>query len=296
MTSAPYTPQAARQTFTGNTPLPGFAPKLTFGGVLKSERIKLTSLRSFRITIIITLLFGIGMGFLGAFAWTQILGGDGTPLASLPPESLQNYLVGVGSSSSVFLSLIFGVLGVFSMSSEYSSGMILSTLTAVPKRTPVYVAKALTLTIIAVITALIVVAASTVTGIVFLPEAAGQLGTLTVISGLLGTVLYLVAVALIGFALAALLRSTAGGISVLVGITFVLPIGFQLLELTQWEWVGAVDGYLPMSIASKLSNGIVEVAADASGPQYWDSLVALLLWVAVPLVAGLFALKGRDAK
>ena len=289
MTSPTYTPPAARQTFAGS----GRAPRLSFGGVLRSERIKLTSLRSIRITLLVTLLAGVGLSLLSAWAMQSSYAYEGLDAAALPPEALQSYLLTVSTFASPFLALIFGVLGVFVISSEYSSGMILSSLAAVPTRTPMYFGKALVLSAIAALTALLLVVLGLGIGVAFLPAAATEVLSGPVLTGALGAILYLVFVALLGFGFAAILRSTAGGIALIAGIIFVLPIGLQFLSMTGWEWVPVVNQYLPMALGGTLSMGDVETSVD---PNYWGALVAMVIWAAIPTLAGLAVLKGRDAK
>lgn len=289
MTSPTYTPPATRQTFAGS----GRAPRLSFGGVLKSERIKLSSLRSIRITLLITLLASAGLSLLSAWAMKSSFSYEGVEVFALSADALQSYLLTVSTFASPFLALIFGVLGVFVMSSEYSSGMILSSLAAVPKRTPMYFGKALVLAAIAAVTALVLVAVGLAIGVLFLPDAASEILSVPVLTGALGAIVYLVCVALLGFGFAAILRSTAGGISVVAGLIFVLPIGFQFLSMTGWEWVPTVAKYLPMALGSTLSMGDVAASTD---PSYWLAMIAIVLWAAVPAALGLAVLKSRDAK
>lgn len=289
MTSATHTPAATRQAHAG----PGNAPKLTFGGILKSERIKLSSLRSIRVTLLITLLASVGLSLLSAWAMKSSFSYEGLDTAALPVEALHSYLLTVSTFASPFLALIFGVLGVFVISSEYSSGMILSSLSAVPRRTPMYFGKAIVLAVVSAVTALLLVVLGLVIGIAFLPASAAEVFSATVLTGVFGAVVYLVCVALLGFSLAAVLRSTAGGISVIAGLIFVLPIGLQFLSMTGWEWVPTVSRFLPMSLGSTLSAGDIATSTD---PTYWGAMLAIALWAAVPMALGLLVLKTRDAK
>lgn len=289
MSTDTYTPPIARKNFAG----PGMTPKLTFSGIVKSERIKFTSLRSFRITLLITLLAGFGLAFIGGLAMTSMYSAMEVDMATMPADQLQSYLLGVATSASPFLALIFGVLGVFAISSEYSSGMVLSSLAAVPSRSPMYIAKALVLTLLSGFTALVIAAAGLGIAVLYAPESGAELFSGAVVSGVLGTIAYLVLIALLGFGLAAILRSTAGGIAVLVGLTFVLPIGFQFLSLTSWEWVPTVFNYLPMNLGTLLAGGNLPVD---SGPSFTVGLIAMVLWALVPFIAGLALLKARDAK
>ena len=289
MTTATYTPQATRSSYNGT----GMFPKLSFAGVIKSERIKLTSLRSFRITLLLTVLAGLGMNMLSVFAFTGQYEFQGLTPDQMPDDMLQSYLLNISTFASAFLALIFGVLGVFAMSSEYSSGMILSTLAAVPRRTPIMLAKAIVLGATSIITALIIFVVSLGFGVLIMPEAAAQLVSPVVISGVFGATAYLLFIALLGFGVATVLRSTAGGIAVVAGITFVAPVVMQLLTLTNWEWVPVVSNYLPMTLGALLGMGMVE---NEGMPSYWVALLAMAIWAIGPMLAGNALLKSRDAK
>lgn len=268
----------------------GPKPHLTFGGVVRSEWIKLSSLRSIRVTILITVLAGLGLSTMIGVLWSRELINAG----AVPDQAeLQSYLLMVSTAAASFLALVFGVLGVFAVASEYSSGMILSTLTAVPKRTPVAVAKVLVLTIISAVTALTIVLGGLVVAALCLPAALPALTSTTVISGALGTVAYLVLFALFAAGVAGILRSTAGGVAVVAGVAFVLPIGFQVLSLTGWEWVPSAAQYLPASLGNVLTQGLSEVA---SGPNYWGALAAMATWAILTMIPALVTLVRRDAR
>lgn len=268
-----------------------------FAGILRSERIKLSSLRSIKLTLLITVVVGIGLsamiGLLFSSNMRDAAAGMGEPIFGGGDDGLQYYLLTVSTFAAPFLALIFGVLGVLTISSEYSSGMILSTLTAVPKRTPVFAGKAVVLGIVAALTALVLVAGGLIVAVLCYPESASQLATSVVISGALGTIAYLVLIALFAFGVSVLLRSTAAGIAVVAGVTFVLPIAFQMLAMTGWEWVPTVGEYLPAQLGTIMSQGAIEVA---SGPGFAVATVAMVIWVAVVLVPAAVVFKRRDAQ
>ena len=266
---------------------------VSFAGILRSERIKLSSLRSIKLTLLITVVLGIGLSTGVALLFSNELRSGETDILGSGAAALQAYLLMIATFAGPFLALIFGVLGVLAISSEYSSGMILSTLTAVPKRTPVFIGKAIVLAVVSALTALVLVVGGLAAAIICYPESAAQLGSSVVVSGVLGTVVYLVLISLFAFGVAALLRSTAGGIAVLAGVTFVLPIAFQMLTMTGWSWVSTVSEYLPSQLGFVLSQGVVDVS---SGPSFAVALVAMIGWVAVVVVPAAIAFKRRDAR
>ncbi|MBL3698158.1 ABC transporter permease [Leucobacter luti] len=268
---------------------------LTFGGVLRSERIKFTSLLSVRLSLIITVVIGLALSTLIAALWSsEIGGGDAGMTLGQGDAALQSYLLFASTMTAPFLALVFGVLGVFAISSEYSSGMILSTLTAVPRRSPVFAAKALLLSLVSGIAAAVLVIGGLGIGVLFFPEAASQLLSTTVISGALGTIAYLVLISLFAFGVAGLLRSTAGGIAVVTGATFVLPIAFQVLSITGWEWVSTAIAYLPTPLGSTLASGIVD--GQGGAPSFWGALIAMAVWAAVVVLPAAVVFKRRDAR
>ncbi len=289
--SAPSQPPARPRT-------PGGARSagVTFAGVLRSERIKLTSLRSIKLTLIITVVVGIGLSAAIALLFSNEMrsaaGGSEGAAFGAGASDLQFYLLVVSTFAAPFLALIFGVLGVFAISSEYSSGMILSTLTAVPKRTPVFLGKAIVLAGVSALTALVLVAGGLAVALICYPASAAQLGSSMVVSGVLGTVAYLVLISLFAFGVSVLLRSTAGGIAVVAGVTFVLPIVFQVLTMTGWAWITTVSEYLPAQLGTVMSRGIVDVA---SGPTFWVATLAMIVWVAAVVLPAVGVFKRRDA-
>lgn len=108
-----------------------------FRHVLESELIKLTSLRSTALLAAALLVLGLGVSVL--FAVT--LESGGVPSAHSVAFSLDAITLG----TVLFGQIIAGVLGVLAISAEYSSGTIQPTLIAVPRRSPIIVAKALVL-------------------------------------------------------------------------------------------------------------------------------------------------------
>lgn len=267
-------------------------PRLRFGGVLRSEGIKLSSLRSIRWTLIATVVAGLGLSLLISWGLKASAGMEGAP--AMPAET---YALAAATIAAPFIALVFGVLGVFAISSEYSSGMILSTLTAVPKRTPVFFAKAIVLGLIALATAAILVIGGLLIALLFNAEVGSVIFSKVVLSGGAGAIVYLTLIALLAFGVAALFRSTAGGIAVVAGLTFVLPLGFQIASMTGWEWVGTVSQYIPAALGNTMSAGIAEATAPgATGPGYWGAMLIMVAWAAAAVVPAAILFRTRDAK
>lgn len=277
---------------------------LTFGGVLRSEWIKLWSLMSTRILILLTLVATIGVGVLTAWVRYNILDsmvagareqgiepssdmleqsmppGSGLDLYNLPNAGLQ---VGI---------LIFGALAVLFMASEYATGMIRSTMSAVPRRTPAFLAKAI---ILAVVSYVITTVAGAVTFLLSLPMFQGlgvdlSWSTDGVIYSVFTGGLYVAGVALIGLSLGTLLRNSAGGITVLVGIFFVIPIASGFASLVPGDFWKYVPQYIPSEAGGRfLAIGEIDAYIDP-----WQGGLIFLGYVLLFLVPALLVLKKRD--
>jgi ABC-2 type transport system permease protein len=277
---------------------------VTFGGVLRSEWIKLWSLMSTRILLLLTLVAIVGVGALAVLIRYTYLDemirnareqgqtltpeameqtfppGSGFDLYNLPNAGLQ---IGI---------LVLGSLAVLFMSSEYATGMIRSTMNAVPRRTPAFVAKAI---ILAVISYIITTIAGVATFLIAMPVFQGigfdlDWSTDGVLYSIFTGGLYVAGVALIGLSLGTLLRNSAGGITVLVGIFFVLSIAASFLTLIPGEFWKYVPQYIPSDAGGRfLSIGHTDGVIDP-----WQGGLIFLGYVLLFLIPALFVLKKRD--
>jgi ABC-2 type transport system permease protein len=250
-----------------------------FSQVVWMEWIKLRSLRSTIWILAATVASMIGIGIL-VMANTRVP--SSADRASFDPTN--NVLAGLALGQ-----LLIGVLGVLVMAGEYSSGMIRFTLAAIPNRPMVLAAKA------AVFGAVTLAVGETVSFVAFLAGRAvldprvphpafGQPGVLraVVMSGA-----YLCLIGLMGLALGAVVRHTAGAIAALVGVLFVVPL--LLAGITRSP---ALAKYFPTFIAGN-SLGVAKPVAQMLSP--WAGLGVLCFYTAVVLVAGGWLLARRDA-
>jgi hypothetical protein len=202
----------------------------TARGVLAAEYTKLRSLRSWPVTVLATALATVAFGVITANDVVTYWG------AASPSQRASFDPIWVSLTGSVLAQLVFGVLGILAISSEYTTGSIRMTFTAVPQRWTVLAAKA---TVVAAATLL---AGELIAVTAFL---AGQ-ATLSardidvplthpgVLRGLLGAGFFLTVMALFGLGLGAIIRHTAGAVSALVGLIFLLPPVVQALP-TPWD-------------------------------------------------------------
>ena len=199
--------------------------------VLRSEWAKLWSLRSTWITLGLGLLFLLAFGLIAACRYKSRIS-SGQPM---DPDFADATAVSLALFGTNFAQLALGVLGVLVTAGEYSTGMIRSTLAAVPRRLPVLWSKAAVYGVVAFVVgaAGALVAFLFGSGVVSGTPAAMGLSDAGVLRGLLGAGLYLGLVGVIGVALGALLRSIAGGISV-AGRH--VPAGPGLMSLLPSSW------------------------------------------------------------
>jgi ABC-2 type transport system permease protein len=252
-------------------------------GVARSEWTKIRSLRSTLWTFLVTAGLTIGLGSLFAMGLKPSRG----------PSPAWFNAAAVPFNALVLAQLSIGVLGVLIITTEYSSGMIRTTFTAVPQRGLVLAVKA---TVFALVT--FVVSAATTFVTFFASQAILNGGTVQygvslssphALRIVIGAALYLTVCALLGVALGALLRSTAAAITTLTGLLFILPIMTDLLPAS-WH-PAAIARWLP-------SNAGMQIVEKVSQPlQFspWAGLSVFAGWVAVVFVAGLLLLRRRDA-
>jgi ABC-2 type transport system permease protein len=213
--------------------------------VVRSEWIKLATLRSTTITFGVAVAAMIGISVL--VAWSTV--GN---WATMSPADRQAIAVEeIVLSGRLVAQLAIGVLGVMAITGEYATGMIRATLAAVPRRLPVLWAK---LGIYAAVTLALMLVASFAgffAGNAVLAEHWDfHLSDPGVLRCVFGAAISLTMVCLLGTALGCILRNTAGAISTLFAILMVLPITGELLP--------AIATYLPTSAIDSLLTARIE--------------------------------------
>jgi ABC-2 type transport system permease protein len=274
------------------TPLSGpraeLASTAPHGGELRaaiaSEATKLRSVRSTVWTLLATVAATVGIGALIALArvsrWDNL-----SAIEKLRFDATSFSLRGV-----YLAQIAIGVLGVLIISSEYSTGMIRTTLTAVPKRIRVLTAKVAVFAVAALAVALVACFAAFGIGqSIFASKGANvSLGDPGVLRAVVGSAIYLTAIGLIGVALGTLLRRTAGAIATLFGLLLVAPALAQALPS---PWDTDVGKFLPSGAGTALF--AVRPTSDILSPG--AGLAVLVAYVVVALAAAAIVLDRRDA-
>jgi ABC-2 type transport system permease protein len=273
--------------------------RLTFRHVLQSEWIKFWSLRSTVWTLASSVVVMAAVSYLAVFFTAR----EAFDPATKPEDA--GLLVALLHDPSVVLAgadlakLVVAVLGVLIITGEYSTGMIRSTLTAVPKRLPALWAKALVLVAVTAVTAAVAVVLSWLVALPTLNahSAAPDLGDAQTRRILVGGVLYLVAVSLLAFAIGAIVRLSAGALATVLGLLLVVEVMFRTIPA---DFFRTVSPYLPGSAGHQIlatQAAIEQARAASSAPvlDAWTGYAVLLAWVAVLLGVAAVLLRRRDA-
>jgi ABC-2 type transport system permease protein len=245
--------------------------------VIHSEWTKLRTLRSTWWSVIAAVVIAVGLGAL-------ICLGNSTH-GSTPPEDPASL-----SLAGMFLAQVaFAIVGVLAMSGEYSTGMIRTTLAAVPQRGYVLAAKTIVLGVAAFVLVTATAFAAFFVGQSILSRAnfdigIGAPGVLRVI---IGAGLYTTVLILLAMALAAILRNTAGTITAVIGIIFVIPI---IVALLPSRWQDDIGRYTPANAGTAIVN--VTQQDHSLGP--WAGFGVFCIWAVVAAVIAWWTLRRRD--
>jgi ABC-type transport system involved in multi-copper enzyme maturation permease subunit len=231
--------------------------RVTQARVMKSEWTKLRTqpgaLWSLLSAVILVVAFGILYSLL-----REARPPHGAAAATFDPVSVS--LAGVQLAQ-----IAAGVLGVLLITSEYATGLIRTTLAAVPRRLPALWGKAAVLAVAVIAVSLPAAAAVFLAGqsILGRQHQSVSIGDPGVARAVVGSALYLAVAGLLGLALGALLRSTAGGIAALFGLLFAVPI---------------LVGFLPGSLSDEIGKYLPGAAGQAVTMMHPDQATSLAPW------------------
>ncbi|GLW31191.1 ABC transporter permease subunit [Actinoplanes regularis] len=241
------------------------APGTTMGRALRAEW---TKLRTSPGTL--GLLLAVVAGTTGLSATVAAACSGGTCGADVALTGVQ-----LGQA-------VVAILAVLAIGNEYSTGMFTVTLTAMPRRLPVLVGKAVVVAAVVAAAAVVAVAGSVVAGEILLPAYHATFRPAA------GSVLYLVLIALLSLGLATAVRSPAAAIGTVLTMLYAVPIIVSVV--TDPVWHDRFEKYSPVSAG---------LAVQATGPDPligpWQGLGVLALWTLAALLAGAILLKRRDA-
>jgi ABC-2 type transport system permease protein len=251
---------------------------------LRSEWIKLRSVRSTMWSLLVTLVLTVGLGaLLCAARVARASRLDGRDLRAFDPTSF--------SLTGLFLAqLAIGVLGVLVISSEYSTGQIRATLGATPQRRLLLAAKVLVFMAVVFVVGLMACMSAFFIGQSILSAKFQQaaIGDPGVLRAVVGGAVYLAVLGALGVGLGTMLRRTAGAIFALVGLLLILPIIIGFLP-SPWN---NDSKYLPLQAGQAIFRAAPPVSGDLS---LWVGFGVFCGYALVSLVLGALLLTRRDA-
>jgi len=261
--------------------VPGSRYYPTFGRTLASEWVKLRSLRS------TWWVLGSTVAVMVLLSW-----GASAQLRSSAKNGSADFTGVDAITSGVSIAqLVLAVLGVMVATNEYSSGMIRATFSAVPTRTPVVAAKAVVVFLASVVAGVVsLVLAYAVAQLVLGPvHLMPDLGEWSTWRGLGGTALFLGLIGLMSLGAGLLLRVTAGGIAVVVGVLFVLPIVGAIFQSN--HVIREIAKFVP----GNAGQAFTTTTTSDSLLSPLAGLIVMLLWAFVPIIVAAVLVKRRDA-
>lgn len=264
-----------------SAPQPSYTPLSGFTDIVRAELWKFRTVRSTYWTLFAAVLFNVALAALAAI----FIPGQ---LSAHDKQTFDSTRVSLGG---IHLSQIaFGVLGVLIITSEYSTGLIRTTLSAVPQRRQVLAAKVIVFTATALI---IGIASSFAAYFVFQGLLTdGSLRTSISDPGVLRAVtgggLFLTVLGLLGLGLGAIIRVSAGSIAAVFGLLFVPPILFELLP---GSWKTALNPYVPMEAGGQ----IFSLQHDPGTLAPWTGFGVFCLYATAALAVAFVLINRRDA-
>jgi len=301
--------------------LPPASGRAGLRGTIASEFTKLRSVRSTYYTLIALVVISVGISLIAGLGIASNL--HNQPWNKPGTDATQDSLIAFFELGQ----LIVAVLGALVITSEYSTGMIRTSLTAMPRRGTVYAAKLIVLTTVTLVVSLVTafiaffvgqaalsgsgVAASlfhSVTipaGVQMSPPAGGPgngppnyvfqghevISSGTVLSAVIGAALFVTVVALIAFGLGAIIRHTAGAITSVIGLMFILSI---IVHILPSSWSDDILRFLP-DAAGRVISVTVGSGGDAHLWSAWPQFLVTVAWAVVLVAIGGYLFRKRDA-
>jgi ABC-2 type transport system permease protein len=255
------------------------------GRLISAEWTKIRSVPSTAWSLTVLVLAAVSLNTV--VVWMAIANWDTATTAVR-----HSYLAdptGFLAAALVFAQIPVCVLGVLVITGEYSTGMIASSMLAVPHRTPILAAKAVVLgPLILVIGELVAFASFGIAEVIARRHVPMSLGNPADLRAVAGVGLYLAVLALLALGIGALLRHTGAAIAVTVGLVTVVS---GLAKLIPGNAGAHISAYLPAS-AGLLITHASSPATDLLSP--WQGFAVFCLWAAALLAAAARAVSRRD--
>jgi ABC-2 type transport system permease protein len=253
---------------------------------VRAEWTKLRTLSSTAWLLIGAAGVTIAVSAIVAAAWHVNRGG------TADPTKLSFTGVYVGQA-------VIAVLTVLAISEEYGTGMIRTTLAALPRRVNLLAAKAATLAGLTVPVGLIAAAGCLIAGRLLLPDAGLNpvhgyalisLDHAATLRAAAGTVVYLILIGPLALGIATIIRDTAASIGAVFALLYLPPIAAQLIQDPTWR--RHIQQIAPMTagLAVQATRNLHNLPITP-----WAGLGILAAWAAATLLVAGLLLQLRDA-
>ena len=251
--------------------------------VVRSEWTKIRSVAStvwtLSLAVVVTIALGVLISLLSKHEFDNLSRED---RLSFDPT----FISFAGMSLGQLAMIVFGVLVV---SNEYSTGMIRTSLAAVPQRGTFLFSKIAVATGLAFAVGLATSFVAFFLGQAMLGSHRAEIGDPGVLRAVFGGGLYMTLIAMFSMGVAAMLRSPMLSLGILMPFFFLISTILGNVGATE-----KIGRYLPDQAGSRIMQVVTPVDDDIPyGP--WGGLGIMALWVAAALIGGYLLLKRRDA-
>lgn len=282
-----------------------------FLGTVRSEFTKIRSVRSTYWTLIALIVVCVGLGAL--FSWGQTerllslehgvtLRGQAIPhdviknVVAQREHEIRSAAAAISLFGLLIGQLIIVVLGALTITSEYSTGMIRTSLTVMPRRGIWFAAKAVVFGTVALVTGLVTSFLAFFVGQAILASqhVNTTLGQPGVLRSVIGGGLFLAVCGLLSFGIGMILRHTAGSIASGIGLLFVLFILTNFLPGPPSGWFGQtdIDKWIPFYAGSHIWQNQM-MGVNPFSP--WVGFGVFCAYAAAAIIGGLVVFVRRDA-
>ncbi|MFD7624586.1 ABC transporter permease subunit [Streptomyces sp. NPDC059851] len=258
---------------------------MSFPAILQSEWTKIRTVPSTVWTLASALVVTVGLSAL-------LCGFVDSTFEDMPKEQQLTFDPTMASFAGMTLGqaavIVFGVLVV---GTEYSTGMIRTSLAAVPRRGSFLAGKLTAATALALIVGMVTSFASFFIGQSLLGEHSIAIGEPNVLRAVVGAGLYMAVLALFSMGMTMILRSSMLALGILLPLFFLISPILSSVDATK-----KVAEYLPNQAGSQIMQ-TVQITMDGSEPPYgpWGGFAIMVAWALAAVVGGFLVLKNRDA-
>jgi ABC-2 type transport system permease protein len=254
---------------------------------IHAEWTKLRTTPGATLLLVATVVLTVGVGVLTTGSASCRAAGCGV-------DATRQALAGIQLGQAVV-----AVLAVLVVGGEYGSGMIRTTLQAVPRRATMLAAKSVIVTGVVLAAGTVAVLGCVLVGRLILPgrgfSAEHGYGPMSLADGptlraVTGSVLYLGLIGLLSLGAATAVRESASAVGIVLALLYLFPLIAHLVTSPQWQRHLEQAGPGTAGLSVQATIGLRDLSI---GP--WAGLGVLALWAAGALLVGGLLLRLRDA-